>query len=294
MEKIQKEHKDRLFKAIFGRDTKESKKWRLELYNALNGTDYTDPDALELNTIENALYITMHNDVSFLVDGQMTLFEEQSTKNNNMPLRGLFYFAKLYQDYITKNGVNINRSKRIKIPTPQYVVFYTGQDNEEEKSMMKLSDSFITPDDSGNFEWTSTIVNINENKNLSLQKKCKPLYDYISFIARIKSNQKSGLDIKTAVESAVDWAIKNGLLEGLIKHQKAEVLGMILEEFDEESFVRNTREEGYEEKAIEDAVMLVKDFQIEPEAAAEKIGAPLDKVLEVLQLQKTISISAEA
>ncbi|MCR5612074.1 hypothetical protein [Treponema sp.] len=69
---------------------------------------------------------------------------------------------------------------------------------------------------------------------------------------------------------------------------------MILEEFDEESFVRNTREEGYEEKAIEDAVMLVKDFQIEPETAAEKIGAPLDKVLEVLQLQKTISISAEA
>ncbi|MBO4387065.1 MAG: hypothetical protein J5817_08655, partial [Treponema sp.] len=63
-----RQYKDRLFKAIFGRDTEESKRWRLELYNALNGTNYTDPDALEVNTIENVIYITMRNDISFLVD----------------------------------------------------------------------------------------------------------------------------------------------------------------------------------------------------------------------------------
>ena len=81
---FQHEYRDRLFKAIFGRDTPQSKKWRLELYNALNNSNYTDPDALELNTIENVIYLTMRNDISFLVDSQMTLYEQQSTYNPNM------------------------------------------------------------------------------------------------------------------------------------------------------------------------------------------------------------------
>ena len=90
-----REYRDRLFKAIFGRDTEQSKRWRLDLYNALNNTNYKDPDALEVNTIENVIYMTMKNDVSFLVDSQMTLYEQQSTHNPNMPLRGLLYFSVL-------------------------------------------------------------------------------------------------------------------------------------------------------------------------------------------------------
>ena len=85
----EREYKDRLFKAIFGRNTEQSKRWRLELYNALNGTSYSDPDALAVNTIENVIYLNMRNDISFLVDSQMTLYEQQSTYNPNMPLRGL-------------------------------------------------------------------------------------------------------------------------------------------------------------------------------------------------------------
>ena len=87
---------DHLFIAIFGKDTERSKRWRLELYNALNNTNYTDPNELELNTLENVIYIKMHNDVSFLIDSQMTLYEHQRTTNPNMPLRGFFYFAQLY------------------------------------------------------------------------------------------------------------------------------------------------------------------------------------------------------
>ncbi|WP_296327827.1 hypothetical protein [uncultured Treponema sp.] len=45
--------------------------------------------------------------------------------------------------------------------------------------------------------------------------------------------------------------------------------------------------EGEQQKAIEDAVMLVRDFNIEPKLAAEKIHAPLDKVLEALQQEIT-------
>ena len=81
----QQKYRDRLFIAIFGKDTERSKRWRLDLYNALNGTSYTDPNALKLNTIENVIFVTMYNDVSFLVDSQMTLYEQQSRPNANMP-----------------------------------------------------------------------------------------------------------------------------------------------------------------------------------------------------------------
>lgn len=87
----QRKFKDRLFFIIFGRDDEDSKRWRLELYNALNETHYTDPDALKVNTLENVIYISMHNDVSFIVDNEMILFEQQSTFNPNMPLRGFLY-----------------------------------------------------------------------------------------------------------------------------------------------------------------------------------------------------------
>ncbi|MBP5157839.1 MAG: hypothetical protein ILP18_08225, partial [Treponema sp.] len=121
-----REYKDRLFKAVFGRDTEQSKRWRLDLYNALNGTGYTDPDALSLTTIENVIYITMKNDISFLIGSQMNLYEQQSTYNPNMPLRGLMYFAQLYQMDLSARGEDLLGSRQVKIPVPSFIVFYNG------------------------------------------------------------------------------------------------------------------------------------------------------------------------
>lgn len=146
------EYKDRLFKFIFGRETEESKRWRLQLYNALNGTHVTDPDELKINTIENVIYITMHNDISFLVDSEINLYEEQSSYNPNMPLRGFLYFATLYQMYLKENNKNLISSSRVMIPTPRFYVFYHGRPTNPERWQMKLSDSFLNPDNSGDFQ----------------------------------------------------------------------------------------------------------------------------------------------
>ena len=154
--------RDRLFIAIFGKDTERSKRWRLDLYNVLNGTNYTDPDALELNTIENVIYIKMYNDVSFL----------------NMPLRGLLYFAELYQKHLAKKDLDLNWSSLVKIPNPRFVVFYNGETKRPERYKLRLSEAFEIEDKSGDFEWTADVINITPNKNESLVKKCKPLYDY--------------------------------------------------------------------------------------------------------------------
>ena len=277
----QREYKDRLFKYIFGRDTEDSKMWRLDLYNALNGTDYKDPDALTLNTIENVIYITMHNDVSFLIDSEMNLYEQQSTYNPNMPLRGLFYLSQLYQIYLTQNGKNILSSHLVKIPTPKFVVFYNGKKSEPGSWKMRLSDAFIKGNKNGDFEWTADIVNIHPEHNKILQKKCKPLYDYIRYVKRIYENSYAGMDKKTSIEQAVEWAVKENLLNGFFKNQKAEVIGMSLTEYNEEECIRTWREDGYEDgreaKALEDARNL-KANGVDLELIAKCVGLPLETV----------------
>ena len=289
--------RDRLFIAIFGKDTERSKRWRLDLYNVLNGTNYTDPDALELNTIENVIYIKMYNDVSFLVDSQMTLYEQQSETNSNMPLRGLFYFAQLYQKHLSKKDLNLHRSSLIKIPNPRFIVFYNGDTKREERYKLRLSDAFEIKDSSGDFEWTADVININQGANETLVKKCKPLYDYVRLVGRISDNKKDGMKIGQAVREAVDWSIKENFLEGFVREQKEEIIAMCLTEFNEESAIRGWRQDGIEEglaegarqKAVEAAVMLVKKYKATPETAAQDAGAPLDKVLEALELQKELA-----
>ena len=282
---------DHLFIAIFGKNTERSKRWRLELYNALNNTNYTDPNALELNTLENVIYIKMHNDVSFLVDSQMTLYEHQRTTNPNMPLRGFFYFAQLYQKYIDSKGELIGTSTLIKIPNPNYIVFYNGATERDEDYELKLSDAFMNDDKSGKFEWTARVLNINKEYNLPLQKKCKPLYDYIQFVSRINENKEKGMSIGEAVDEAVDWACEQNLLEGYIREQKAEVKMNLLTEYDEESYIRIWRRDGIvqgkQEKAIEVASNLLELKKLPPEQIAQSVGLSLEQVLE---LQKKIQV----
>ena len=86
-----------------------------------------------------------------------------------------------------------------------------------------------------------------------------------------------------AVSEAVNWAINQNLLNGFFKIQKEEVLAMSLTEFDVEEFKREMREEGREEQAIEDAVIAVRDFNVSPQVAAEKMNAPLELVLQKLE-----------
>ena len=93
--------KDRLFRFIFSKDPAAL----LQLYNALNGTDYEDADALEIVTLDNIVYMSMKNDLAFIVTGVLNLYEHQSTINPNMPLRCFYTWdrsiRKLYQKDIT-------------------------------------------------------------------------------------------------------------------------------------------------------------------------------------------------
>ncbi len=290
-------YKDCLFRRIFGAEDKRSSRWRLELYNALSGRNHTNPDDLEITTLENVIYIKLKNDISFLVDSQMNLWEHQSTLNPNMPLRGLFYFVVLYQKHLVNTDEALFTTKLVKIPAPQYVVFYNGDDEAEDISKLRLSDAFIDFDSQGDFEWTATMININKNHNERLHKSCKALYDYCSFIDRIKSNIKDGMKKEVAIDEAINWAVQENLLEGFIKEQRAEVRMDLLTEFDQEQYDRIRRREGYEEgisdgitqgaqqNAIKNAIAFLKEGDT-PEKVARCTELPLEKVLD-LQAQIT-------
>ncbi|MBO4320510.1 MAG: hypothetical protein J5857_08580 [Treponema sp.] len=135
--------------------------------------------------------------------------------------------------------------------------------------------------------WSADVININPKCDTPLQKKCNALYDYIRYVYRIEGNRKSGMEKKEAVEEAVDWAIKENLLNGFFKRQKAEVIGMSLTEFDEEEFKKVCYEDGIidgkTQKALEAAGNLLKLNLLSYEQIAQAQGLPLEKVQEIAE-----------
>jgi len=172
--------------------------------------------------------------------------------------------------------MDLQRPSIVKIPNPRFVVFYNGQSERPERYKLRLSEAFEIEDKSGDFEWTAEVININPNKNESLVKSCKPMYDYVRLVGRISANKKAGMKIEQAVNEAVGWAIAENFLEGFVREQKEEIIGMYLTEYNEERAIRNWRQdgiiEGAQQKAVEDARKLLADGKY----TAEEISALLE------------------
>ena len=248
----------------------------MSLYNALNNSNHDNVDDIEITTIEDALYIKMKNDVSFLIDSYLTLWEQQSTFNPNMPVRGLMYFGNLYNSYIHTRGLNIYSSVLVKLPTPKYVVFYNGTTNRDSIEKLKLSDAFMHEDIDHEFEWTATMINLNKGKNETLLEKCKVLSDYMTLINKIRVYKKEMGNIKDAVNRAVDECIQAGRLVEFLEKHRGEIMANVLTEFNEEVFVRSMKEEGREEAKLENAINLLDILS--DEEIAERIKLPLEIV----------------
>ena len=199
-------YKDRLFRFVFN-----NKKDLLDLYNAINGTDYDNPEELEVNTLENVLYLSMKNDLSFLINAELNLYEHQSTYNPNMPMRGLLYFAGVYNRHISD--------------------LFRRPNGEKEPCL----------------ECQTLMLNINYGHNRELMKKCRRLEEYAIFVDTIRKNQAKGQDLQEAVETAVESCIAGGVLADILRAQKAEVVQMVLEGFDQEAYEKAMKKEGYED-----------------------------------------------
>lgn len=292
---VRHQHKDRLFRFIF-----RDKKYLLDLYNALRGSNYQNENELAITTLEGSIYLGMKNDLSFIIDSVMNLYEHQSTWNPNMPLRGLFYFAKLYQAYVKEHGMNLYGNRRIRLPLPQYIVFYNGTMEQPDSWKLQLSDVFLQPSGSAAeppapcLECIAVMLNINKGHNRELMEKCRRLWEYAEFVAQIRDNQEKGLEVHMAVDAAIDYCLENNILTDILIHSRVEVMDMLLEEYNEKETREYLRREAWEDGRIQGKAEAVLELLQELGTVVEELQTLIMEERDLQKLKTWHKLAAKA
>ena len=242
MTKYNRRYKDSVFVDFFGED-KNAKANFLSLYNALHGTCLDETTELEPLRLEQVMYMAFCNDVACLVDGKIiVLAEHQSTVNANMPLRFLQYAARLYERIQNPRDRYLRRLK--KIPTPEFYVFYNGEEDYPESTTLRLSDAFITAPEKPSLELVVSMTNINYNKGSRILHMCKPLKEYTLFIEAVRKHTK--LDSENGFRNAIKECIQNDILREYLLRKSKEVMNMLIAEYDYDVDIAVQREEERE------------------------------------------------
>ncbi|MDR3278734.1 MAG: Rpn family recombination-promoting nuclease/putative transposase, partial [Oscillospiraceae bacterium] len=220
-----REYKDSVFTKLFS-----DPELLLELYNAIEGSSYGLDTKIEINTLEDVLFLEQLNDISFTIDEKLVvLIEHQATLNANMPLRLLLYIARVYEKLIDDRAVY--KQGLIKIPTPEFIVLYNGKRDFSEERILRLSDAFIESAAVGNLELTVRVININQGHNEGIVKKSDTLNGYVTFIAKVRENQDKGMELTEAIKDAVKYCTGKHILQKFLTEHSKEVLNMLTTEF---------------------------------------------------------------
>lgn len=240
--KNKRTYKDSVFADLFGTD-KFAKSNFLSLYNALHGTRLSFDCELRHIRLEQILYMNFYNDVSFLVDNKIiVLAEHQSTVNLNMPLRFLEYVVRLYEQIQNPRDKYLRRL--VKIPTPEFYVFYNGKEDYPKRKILRLSDAFMSDTSEQKLELTVEVININHDKADGIIGRCQPLAEYSLFVDTVRKHLI--LDKEKGFERAVQECINNDILREYLKRKSREVMNMLLAEYDYATDIAVQREEERE------------------------------------------------
>ena len=242
---VNRSYKDTLFRRLFGDETCKGN--AMSLYNALGGS-CDDPADLTFTTIEGVIYMGRKNDVSFLVDGELILWEHQSSVNPNMPLRGLIHLAQLYNKHLDLYGLSVYSSRRLTLPSPRYYVFYAGPAEVEDRFELRLSELFADGANNSCAELVATVININEGHSPEVLEACETLAGYAHFVSLARTYSRTYARSE-AVDLAVRQCIREGVLTDFFTENRAEVIDLFLTEWDEEKYRdllrREAEEDGY-------------------------------------------------
>lgn len=285
-------YKDTVFRMLFS-----DRKNLLSLYNAVSGAHYDDPEKLEIVTLENAIYMGMKNDLAFIIDTDLFLYEHQSTYNPNMPLRDLFYISSEYQKLVDKKS--LYSSVLQKIPAPQFIVFYNGTEKEKDSWVNHLSEAFQNLSGNPKLELEVLTININEGHNPELMEQCQTLKEYAQYVNCVRRYAKK-FELADAVEQAVDECIHKNILSEFLRKNKAEVIAMSIFEYDKEE-ERKLRKAEYEagvaagmkdgmKAGIADGISKGKILaKKEDTIALSKLGLPVEQIASALQIDIEIA-----
>ena len=233
-----KKYKDTVFRMLFS-----DKKNLLSLYNAINRTAYEEPEELEIVTIKSAIYMGMKNDLAFIIDMNLFLYEHQSTYNPNIPLRDLFYISAEYQKLV--NRKSLYSSSLQKVPAPYFIVFYNGTEKEEEYWENSLSEAYENLSGEPRLELKVITLNINDGHNKELMEQCQILRGYAQYVAKVRKYTKE-MELDVAVERAVDECIREGILEDFLRDNRAEVIAVSIFEYNKDEEEKKLRKAEYE------------------------------------------------
>lgn len=239
-----RKYKDSVFTDLFGSD-RDAKKNFIELYNALSGNDFKLNEVeLERKIIEQTLYKTFNNDVSWEINGKLiVLVEHQSTVNENMPLRCLEYVTRIYEGIVP---VKARYAEKVyKLPNPDFYVVYVGKKELPEEQELRLSDAFYTKD-SSKLELVVTVKNCSSSKLLPVVKKCSILKQYCQFIEIVEHNYNK-LFPKKSFKKAIEIAMEQGILKDYLDRKSREVINMLCAKYDYKMDIAVKQEEAREE-----------------------------------------------
>ena len=233
-----RQYKDTVFRMLFS-----EKENLLSLYNAVTGNAYQNADDLKIVTLENAIYMGMKNDLAFMLETNIYLYEHQSTINPNIPLRDLIYIGIEYQQYL--NDKSLYSSKLQKIPAPKFMVFYNGTDTVDDRVELRLSEAYEHLAGEPDLELKVLMLNVNEGHNKDLMEQCQTLKEYAIYVARVRK-YASAQNLNDAVERAITECIKEGILVEFLRKNRSEVKMVSILEYDKEWEEKKLRKAEYE------------------------------------------------
>ena len=288
-----RKYKDSVFTDLFGSD-KTGKENFLALYNALSGNDFKLKEvSLERKVIEQSLYKTFNNDVSWEINGKLiVLVEHQSTVNENMPFRCLEYVTRIYEGIVP---IKKRYAEKVyKIPNPDFYVVFIGNKEQPLEQELRLSDAFYEKD-SSKLELVVKVKNCSNSRLLPLIKSCGILKEYCRFIEIVELNYDKRHP-RRSFQKAIEQAMEEGILVDYLDRKSREVINMLCAKYDYKMDIAVKKEEafqdgveaGTQQKAVEDAEnMLRKKY---PESDISEItGLSLEQIIE---LKKQILVEA--
>ena len=301
---VNRKYKDTVFRLLFSKDRRAL----LDLYNAINNSHYDNPDELIVNTLESAIFMGMRNDLSFILDTSLNVYEHQSTKCPNIPLRCLLYVSSLYQQILDESS--LYSSKRLQIPEPHFVVFYNGTEDFPEETSYKLSEMYEGRSANPELELTVKVLNINQGMNKSLMQSCVELNGYSIYVAKVREFSQT-MSFKKAVNSAVDYCIENDILRDFMEKERKAVIMYSLTRYNQKGHMKVIREEALEdgiaigeERGIaigeERGIAIGREKQLSliienmlslgksPEEIAESCSCSIDEVTAVINKSKEL------
>ena len=171
--------------------------------------------------MENAIYMSMRNDLSFLIDARLSLYEHQSTYSPNLPLRFLLYLVDLLSGMTIDE--NLYGSRKVLIPPPRFVVFYNGEEEQPDRKVLKLSDLYAVEKRKPRLELEVVLLNISQGHNKELMEVCHTLWEYAEYTDRVRKYAKEER-IAEAVDRAISEYIKEGILREFLDTNRAKAL----------------------------------------------------------------------